>query len=724
MKKILFILSILTLIYLTVLGVFLGRNHLTYLESSSVNLDHDSYIVINNTADELIQDFVMPYDIIHGFSVQIGTFARDNNSEWDISLTDASGREYHSKHFNASLIEDSGFFYVDFNRNIRVTKNAFYKVRVSASKVSPDSALAYYVSNKAKEGLTLNIGNRKYDGTLCLKIIGGAPDLWWPGFIVILSLIVFLFLLRINFVLRRNIKWFQDGAVQACLVGMLSFLLLFSFCITYQFTDETDNLLGGITIAKGGVLYRDYVTQHTPFVYYLCGLFALFGAKSAEQFRLSYYLFVSVVWGLLYMRHRRQFGRKMIMLPLAVILITNSMALSLPRAGGMILSDNVQGLCFVALLLEFLKYFEEKTINWDRAVIVSICIMGSLGSAFVSAFSLIWFALAFLVAEVRGCNAVNTSFSWLFNRYWKLVAAVFLPLVLVAVYFAANHALGRAFDQFYSFNRDVYSKYTGGFGQNAFAPFVISIRNLFGTIVDSLNSMMNSKATTTMVLQLIILISALSVTVCLTRKKQFLKAALIFSVLCCAGVRGYASFHGMAAWYVAVMIIVLFYDELFESVFKIAAPALVVVCAYSLSIYINDIGDNILYRQQVVSDFDAYVISISDEHENLMVDSLGFNSLYYLYKNRNIVNRTQYILPWYMDWYEQDMIDDLLKYKPRFVLFNDDQDVWSHYNHFANGFLNMLQQHYTRTADKNSDAGKSHIWRIKDGRALSQTVSR
>lgn len=62
------------------------------------------------------------------------------------------------------------------------------------------------------------------------------------------------------------------------------------------FTDECDNIRGGILIAKGRVLYRDYYTQHTPFGYYLCAFFAWLGAKSIQQFRLLYYLFSAILW--------------------------------------------------------------------------------------------------------------------------------------------------------------------------------------------------------------------------------------------------------------------------------------------------------------------------------------------------------------------------------------------------------------------------------------------
>lgn len=710
MKKILFLLGIVTLVYVTVLGVFLARNHPTYLEYATINSDRDSYITINNKNEALVQDFVMPYDVIHGISVQINTFARSNNSGWNVALTDSDNKVlYYYTHFDASQIPDNSYFYIEFNHNIRLTKNGRYQLRISASSVNDGTALAYYVSGKAKDNLSLTFGGRSYDGTLCMKIHGGDSDLWWSGYIVILALIGFLVLLRINYAAARETRWFHDDLVQACFVGIASFLLMSSFCITYQFSDETDNILGGITIANGGVLYRDYVTQHTPFVYYLCSIFALLGAKSVEQFRLGYYLLTAVIWGLLYLRHKRQFGRKMLILPLTECLIVNPMHLDMSRAGCMILSDGVQGLCFVVLLLEFLKFWEDQTIKWDRAIIVSACILCSLGSAFVSAFTLVWFALAFTVIELKKWHAEGISIGKISSRYWKLAVAVVVPLAAAAGYFALNHALGTALDQFYFFNREVYSKYIGGFGNSLFAPFALSYQNLFHALVDWFNVLLHAQASSTIVMQLIILVTALSVIILMAIKRQYLKSALLLAVLCCTGVRGYASFHGLAAWYVAVMIIVLYYD-VFSKLAKVVALASAVATLYALSIFSHSIGDNFRYRQPDVSDFDLYVISISEKNEKLIVDSMSFNSLYYLYKNRHIVNRAQYILPWYMDWYEQWLVEDLSNNRPGHVIFNKDVEPWGIKN-FTNEFLKALNKDYTRLSVDPADEWGNHIWK-------------
>ena len=711
-KKLLF--SLVIFVLLAVISAWSVRNKLTYLEFADINQDGDTFITVKDSHDILVQDFIMPYDIMHGFSVQIGTFAKDNNSEWETEVYDPqTHRTLYSKQFNASLLADNGYYYVEFDKNIRLTKNAKYQLRISARKVDADTALAYYVSNGAKNNLSLTVDGSDFNGTLCLKIYGGDKDEWWTGFVILLSILVFQLMYRICFVSEiRKIKWFKDTVVQSYTVGLISILLLFTFCVSGQFTDETDNIIGGIIISKGGVLYRDYVTQHTPFVYYLCSIFALFGAKSVEQFRLSYYLGVSVIWALLYLRHKSQFGRKMFYLPIAVCIIINSMDFGL-RTGCMVLSDNVEGICFVALLLEFLRFLQDNTLHWDRAAIVSACVWASLGSAFVSAFALMWIAIAFFIVELKRWNSETVTINKLFNRYWEFTAILFIPLLLARAYFALNHALNRAFDQFYSFNREVYSKYIGGFGTNILTPFVSSAKNFVNIIVDHFNALMTGKATTSIVLQLLVLFTSVSIFICLLTKRQYLKPLLLFAILCCAGVRGFTSFHGMAAWYVAVMIAVLFYDEFISNVSKLGSCVLVFMGVYSLSMFVNAVGDNLLYKQSPVPVIDHDLVLATEGGDKILVDSFCFNSLYLLYKNHSIVNRAQYILPWYMDWYEQDTIDDLLEQKPYYVLFNEKTNVWGQ-EHFANSFLKALKQNYSRASENPADGWKYFVWKIKE----------
>jgi hypothetical protein len=53
-----------------------------------------------------------------------------------------------------------------------------------------------------------------------------------------------------------------------------------------EFADESDNLLGGYLIARGGRLYADYFSNHMPLPYYLAAIPSLLGASRIEHFRV------------------------------------------------------------------------------------------------------------------------------------------------------------------------------------------------------------------------------------------------------------------------------------------------------------------------------------------------------------------------------------------------------------------------------------------------------
>lgn len=696
-------------------------NKLTYLEYTDIDRGGDlTNIAVDNTHDVVRQDFVMPYDLLHGLSVQIGTFARDNNSEWHLSIIDPETKKvYCSKKFNGSRVADNTYFYLECDKNIRLIRNNRYQIKISAIKVHNDSSLAYYISKDTKDDLTLTVGGKKHNGTLRVKIYGGDADSWWIGFALFLSIIVFQLFVRIyHLLVVKKAEVSHDVVVQSYVVGLVSFLLLSVFCNYDHYLDETDNMVGGWVIAHGSVLYRDYVTQHTPFMYYLCSLFAFAGAKSVEQFRLCYYIVLSAVWALLYLRHQAQFGKKMLLLPVLECIILNSMVLVQPKHPSiMVVSDGVQALCFIALLLEFFKFCQEGTLKWDRAVIVSATVWGSMGSAFLSAYTLAWISLFFIFIEFKRWFDSEVSLDKLVKRYWKLFVAIATPLAIAVMYFASNHSLLTAFDLLYSFNREIYSNYSG-IGNDSLAPFVFSSRNFFDITVNHLNSLMNAKASATVVLQLIILITVGAILVSMLRQKQYLTPVLLFGVLCFAGLRGNEDYHFLAAWCIAVMIIALFYNRLFISVSKVGAPIFVIVCVYSLCIYLHTVGDILLNKQRSITDFEHYLVSITSDHEKIMfdsdvcgLDSSQCNTLYLIYKKRNIVNRVPYMMEWYMDRYEQDTIDDWLKYKPRYV-------VWGAWgggpNAVAYRFFQKINQSYTRITDAPGIGWGYYIWKRND----------
>lgn len=701
------LLMMLILISLAFLYAYKSKTKLTYIEYVIQNEQSDDYMQLSNIGDQLVQEFTMPYDIIHGVAVKIGTFGRDNNSSWKIIINEKDSREIvYEDIFNASLISDCSYHLIEFNKNIRLKKNSIYELRIIADRVSQETALAFYYSKEPTTPGELYTNGMIVGGGLCFAIYGGDVDWWWLGYVLLVMLYGIIVILRGHKVISKGQKLVDDKFLMSFVIAGVTVLLLSSYSLSATFIDENDNIRGGMLIAKGAVLYKDYVTQHTPVAYYLCALFALLGAGSVEQFRLSYYIFEAIVWALLYHRHSDFFGKKKLAI-LAILEIILISSLISPQ-GNQILSDGIQGLCIVALLLEFLRYYQDRTLDWIRSIIVSSCVWGSFGAAFISAYALIWLFGGVVYVEIYSWVKKGFSFRKACFRYYKLLLSLSIPLIGTVMYFAMNNSLHTAFEQFYSFNREVYPKYVSGLGSNLLQPFINAIQYFFYIIANHFNIIIMANATNVTVLQLITIIFATIVLVILLTEKRFLESFILFMVMCCSATRGYG-FHGLAAWYVAIMIIVIFLDKLLGVLPKVGIPVAGLLSIYLLSTYVGAVGNNLMYKQPSITPVESGVVSITEEKERILIDAFYCDSIYFLYKDRYPVNRTVYMLPWYMDWYEQDTIDDLCNNMPNVVVYNENQDTWG-YMYYANAFATVLKQHYIQISENPDDRWGYGVW--------------
>ena len=701
-----YLMAFIVLAILYILGIWHSNTRLTYLEYTSVNEKTDTYIALGTNDDELKQEFEMPYDIFDSISIQIGTFERDNNSTWLFTINDSSGKVLYEDSFNASRIEDNGYYRHIIDKKLSLIKGDNYYFTIRARDVNDLSKLAFYVSsgNNAEQAVLLHNGE-PIDNTLCFKVYGGDRDYWWHGMITFgfIYAIFILFRFYANDKKTRNIR--DDKVLQGMIIGAIVFLLLCTFATNSSFTDENDNMRGGMVIANGGVLYRDYVTQHTPVVYYLCALFAMLGAGSIEQFRLSYFAFEALFWLYIYIRHKDYYGEKtMVILPILESVFISSIVI--PQ-GFQILSDGFEGLMFVALMLEFLRYYEDHSLNWDRSIIISICLWGSFGAAFVSAYALVFLAIIFVVVEVTYLHKEKARIINVVQRYHKLVISLVVPLLVAIAYFKANHTLKIAFDQFYTFNREVYPKYIGGLGNRVIQPFVNAVQNFFNIIANSFNGIITGSATNVVILQLILIGIAVGILVILFEKRQIVPGLSLGLMMIFSASRGYG-FHGLAAWYLAILIIALYIDFMFVMSKKLGKPILVILTIILTSTYFGTVGNNLLYEQPSVSELESRVIEITehDDSKDIFLDAYCCDSLYLFYKDRKPVNPAVYMLPWYMDWYEKWDVDALLEKLPHVVVYNEDRETWG-IGHYTYIFDHELQSHYTRLGD---DGWKYSVW--------------
>lgn len=704
-------LFIIVFLFLLALGLKYSMTRLTYIETGWFDYSSDSLIKVHDAHSELRQEFIAPYDLLNKVSIQIVTFSRTNNSQWEINIWDSKNQKliFHTV-VNASKIVDNAFYDIDFKRkNLKLVKGNLYELQIKSINANEQSGLAFYVTDESIfENASLYLNDDLQMGSLCMKVYGGDIDWWWTK----------LFLFIIFWYLMLGYLYFKAGAngtksikqssyIQSIILTFLIFLMWCTFSTSGQFLDEFDNIQGGMLIAKGQVLYRDYVTQHTPVAYYLCALFALFGAASITQMRLLYYILQAVVWGGLYYRHAPFFGRrKMFLLPILECIFITSIA---APQGYMILSDGIQGLCMVTLALEFLRYLDDHILGWQRVVIASICIWGSFGAAFVSAYALIFLVLILITVEVNFWSIEKITLKKIINRYYRLFLSVVIPFIGALTYFAVNHALLLAYNLTFKFNVEVYSMYTGGFGSNVFQPFINAIQNYFNILSGNINKVFTAQASNVEIIELVIISLTTSIVFNLYRKKCYSTAAMLFSLVCFNATRGY-NFHGLAAWYVAILVITLFWNDLFTRKPTVAEPILVCVAAFSLSIYIKAVGDNMLAAQETISEIEAAVIAQTEPEDGILVEACACDFIYFLYRDRYPVNRNVYFLPWYMAWYEQATIDDLKNNNPQIVIYNPDMVIWTYYANYSSAFLNELKTSYVQYSENPGDGWRYALW--------------
>ncbi len=702
------VLAVVVMLLILVMGINNSRTRLTYREYQHYIDANEISVVISSPEEVLEQDFEMPYEVINGVSIRIGTFGRDNNSDWNIEIVEKeTGNVVYSKLFDASLLADNFLQTFEFDENVSVTKGDMYTLRISSANVQPGSQMQFWCA----DGYYFGEGATRFNGNVCpyslsMSVWGGEKDNWWLGFFLLEWFVLLGVIVRCFYVQYRGKKCFSDPVTIALVLGVVLFFLRSLLVGVPYFFDESDNFAAAMTIIKGGVIYRDYYTQHTPVLYYLCSLFALLGANSIEQFRLSYYFFESAIWALIFLRNYKNIGiKKMLLLPIVEVI---AIPVIIAGYGSQVLSDSLQGLCFSALILEFIAYIKDRKINWGRSIIVSICIWGSLGAAFVSAFSLVWVVLGVLVVEI--IDAVKNKTLWLatVKRLSKVIVSVIVPPVIAVLYFKINGCLSLVYNQAYLFNRDVYPIYNAGYGSNMFSPFFYAIRYYFLQVSSDINLVLQAGADTITLLRLCLLIASVGISVVLLLKKKKAEILVPLFMMICAASRGYG-FHGIAAWYIAVLLVVIYLNQCFSSFGVYKKTAVVLVSLILLGNFVVEAVDSVDKQQVPIDSLSDTIVRMTTEGEEIFFDESVVDPMYVFYKGRGVVNRVPYMLPWNMDEFEQECIDDLLGNAPNIVVYNEQGSSWG-VAYGSNRFVDTLKENYTRISDDPNVGWPYLIW--------------
>lgn len=707
-----------------ILGVILvgictaaALRHTTWLESAAMSGGISRMLEISEQETELQETVEMPFELIRSVSVIISNDGKDNNSRWELVLEDKEGQRLARKRFDFTKAADGRAYRIDLDRTVRVRKGESYTIRLKALTINDANKLGLYVSDaieETQESTKLYINGEEVQGVLCMTVYGSDVDFFWGSIVIVAGILILFGILRAVYLGSAGEDWRQDTVLRSIFVGLVVFLLYLPYadtnvCVTLG--DEWDNICGGTLVADGKVIYRDYVTQHMPLAYYLCAFFSLLGASSVEQMRILFYIVLGLVWAGMYIRYRKSCGERiMIWLPFIVTLASKAMV---GITASMVMSDVIQEMCMILLLLEFMAYRQDRKLGWSRCVVVSIGMWGAIGTAFVSVYSVFILGTGFLICEIRGFKAQKCSVKKIVKRYVPLMICVISIPLLGVLLMIGQDALYQFYKQAYLFNREVYPNYQD-MGGNILAPFVSGVSAFLTEFLSGMLAVANtglSAETVTFMLFIGGYFFAVVSSLCQAGKTGTIgKTAgywlFITFYIANGATRGLGT-HGLAFLGMLISVTVIeFMNGWGDHPDRWKTGFCVVMAVFLMQPYFTAVVSGITAEQKTVSEENQYIVEHTEAGEEIFMDMFSFDPVYLIAKERYPVNRATYVLPWYMDWYEAWELEDLREKQPEIVVWNPEHEIWG-WTYYCNELSDYIYENYTRRSDT------SLIWEIK-----------
>ncbi len=493
------------------------------------------------------------------------------------------------------------------------------------------------------------------------------------------------------------------------LIGLyiVFFSLLFAFRHRMVFIDENDNFLGGIIVASGGDIYKNFISQHMPLMYYITAIFRILGATSIFQFRLYFYALLSFIWVAMYRRYYKCFGSiTMILYPISYIMLMASV----DSVSFTVLSEQLQAQGLAILLLEFLLFCKTKEIKLNNAIAISISILISFGTAFVSVFAIFTISMGVFIIELKDHLAdikkPGKIFIDLLKKYWKLICLVILPFALLFFWYLFTDNIRNAFHGIYSINKYIYPKYNGGFGTSILKSLILTVDNYFSTINSTLSGLVSNPLFSLRVL-LNVFINILFVSFIFSKNKIASLTLIIFILMC--GSRTYLSFHSLPYWGISALMGSILLNK-FINRFKterykitlgksIFASVLLVII---VTPYFSQFSTIVITSQDFTSSintgtYEYFIDKLTTTDDKIQVFSLETNI--YLQSNRMpaITDVCGGVCPWIYEMYGNKLLDDLKGSKPKVIVFNEQYEVWGYkYADFAPEIISYVKANYTQ----------------------------
>ncbi len=463
-------------------------------------------------------------------------------------------------------------------------------------------------------------------------------------------------------------------------------------------SDEYDNFLGGSVVANGGHIYKDFVSQHTPVMYYFCAVLYLLGIRTVLAYRMATYAFMSLLWVIMFLRYKKHFGRlTMALYPILYISLMHEIFLS-----HTVLSEQLQAQGLVILLLELLKYTRVKNLKLCDLIWISFAVFISFGTAFVSIYPIFIMALTVFAYEIysliksRKSEDFKDELKPTLIKGGMLVGICLLPFIVILGYYLIIGNLENAIFGAYTVNRKFYPKYNGGFGSSILSTFLDTFRHLRATLL-SLHIPLYL---------ILVLVCAVFFVAYFIIKKKYFKAFSSAAFLYMAGTRTIAEFHalpflaiGMFFAAFSIKTLLSFAISFVKSLksdtgfkksdgykcaavkFSCASVSLLLVFVSVFSFYLPSFVNREFiirgsdFSRDKHSDSVSTVINKLTEPGDVIYDTTL--NLYYI-DTDTLPATPSFACPWIYDAYKDKILGELAEKKPFLVYIPKEINIWGY----------------------------------------------
>lgn len=477
------------------------------------------------------------------------------------------------------------------------------------------------------------------------------------------------------------------------------------------FTDEADNFIGGMVLASGRELYRDFASQHMPVMYYVCAVLKLLGADSVFTFRLYFYVVLAVLWTLVAVHYRRELGI-ITSMGTGMLYITNMVT----AYTCCVLAEQLQSIGYVIFFMEFLIFARKKELGIRNSLMISLAVFLSFGSAFVSVFAIFAIALAFLYVGIAACVREKKNIVRMFG---PTVLCVLAPFVVLLISFAVKGTLDDFVYGAYTINREIYPEYLSGYGSSILASFVDPVSGYFSDVRFCIKCLGSGFSLSVLYLTFIRWAVGYAINfifwIYYAWKKSVVQAVFIiyFTMMC--GQRGFATdFHGLpytaVTMCMAAYLIGNFIEYMREKKCgqgkiqwygKVGAVLIAgTVCVYSvhyLGAYrsVAMTPEN-LSRKDVedTNQMACWINRLTEEDETVLLTTTDPGILV---AADRVPYKTGSSVPWMYEAFEDEEVTNLENDSPRVAVYRSDYAVWEILiRDYAPEFCAYVEQNYTQ----------------------------